>query len=165
MKTVTDSDRIDKLYKDVYEGNGKPAMKTRIELIEENLCRTSQSIADLTVNVSALLRYQTEDETRTKIIENMKKEKTTRTRWQVAQMVGIALAIATALLSCSPKLEYIRYTGDVVNEVELTFKNENHTEKAYKEFKENGMYVEKTIYGTLKVTEIDKDFWIKYLPK
>ena len=165
MKSVTDSERIDKLYKDVYEGNGKPAMKTRIELIEENLCRFSQSVTDLTTNVSALLRYQYEDETRTKIFENMKKEKITRNRWQAAQLIMIAIAIATAVLSCTPKLSEVHYKGDVVNEIELTFKNKYHTEKAYKELRDNGVYVEKTVFGTLKVHEVDKEIWIKYIKK
>jgi hypothetical protein len=165
MTKVTDSERIDKLYRDVYEGNGKPAIKTRIEMLEENLCRFSASVADLTTNVSALLRYQVEDETRTKLFDNIKKDKISRNRWQVAQMVGIALAIATALLSCSPKLEYIRYTGDVVHAVELKFKTERQAEKAFYELRELGAYCEKTVYGTLMVSDVDKEIWLKYVQK
>jgi hypothetical protein len=92
MQYVTDNERITKI-EECLNGNGKEGLKTTVAKQGLEVCEIKEMVRNLTVNISALVRYQTEDETRTRLLSDFSKEKNNRIRWQVVQLIAIASLI------------------------------------------------------------------------
>lgn len=87
--SVNDSNRIDALEKDMYKGNGKPGLKSRVDITEVNICKLTEQVSNLATNVSALLRFQTQDETKHKLLEQQRKERRNLYYFLIAQSIAL----------------------------------------------------------------------------
>ena len=91
------------LMKTIFQGNGKPALVTIIAQTNVKIEELTQVVYNLSTNVSALVKFQTEIETEKVVIATQKekkveilKQKNVNKRW----LIGLAITIIIAVASC-----------------------------------------------------------------